>query len=110
MNNSKILLMNLVYLKGINLCKNIFKIFFVSSRELIFAKDSYKTNQGLDYIFKMLHFSGVQFRDIYLVKVMPSVNSVIYGCSSSITTPRVITIQGLHTGLKTLSQLLLEIG
>ena len=69
MNNSKILLMNLVYLKGINLCKNIFKIFFLSSRELIFAKDSYKTNQGLDYIFKILHFSGVQLRELHKLTV-----------------------------------------
>ena len=31
---------------------------------------------------------------------MPAVNYVIYGCSSSRTTPGVITIQELHTGGK----------
>ena len=34
---------------------------------------------------------------------MPAVNNVIYGCSSSRTTPGVITVQGRHTGGKTLS-------
>ena len=41
---------------------------------------------------------------------MPAVNYVIYGCSSSKTISGVITIQELHTGGKTLSQLLLKIG
>ena len=41
---------------------------------------------------------------------MPAVNYVIYGCSPSRTTPRVITIQEFHTGGKTLLQLLLKIG
>ena len=36
---------------------------------------------------------------------MPAVNYAIYGCSSSRTTPGVITIQDLHTGGKTLLQL-----
>ena len=38
---------------------------------------------------------------------MPAVNYVIYGCSSSRTTPGVI--QKIHTGGKTLLQLLLKI-
>ena len=42
--------------------------------------------------------------------IMPTVNSVIYGCSSSKTISGVITIQELHTGGKTLWQLLLKIG
>ena len=33
---------------------------------------------------------------------MPAVNYVIYGCSSSRTTPGVITIKELHSGGKTL--------
>ena len=37
---------------------------------------------------------------------MPALNYVIYGCSSSRTTQGVITIQELHTGGKTLFQLL----
>ena len=37
---------------------------------------------------------------------MPVVNYVIYGCSSSTANPGVITIQELHTGGKTLLQLL----
>ena len=37
---------------------------------------------------------------------MPAVNCVIYDCSSLRTIPRVITIQELHTGGKTLLQLL----
>ena len=41
---------------------------------------------------------------------MPAVNYVVYGCSSLRTTPRVVTIQELHTGGKTLLQLLLKIG
>ena len=41
---------------------------------------------------------------------MHFVNYVIYGCSSSRTTPGVITIEDLHTGEKTLLQLLLKIG
>ena len=41
---------------------------------------------------------------------MHFVNYVIYGCSSSRTTPGVITIEELHTGEKTLLQLLLKIG
>ena len=40
---------------------------------------------------------------------MPAVNYVIYGCSSSRTTPGVIPIQKIHTGGKTLLQLLLKI-
>ena len=40
---------------------------------------------------------------------MPAVNYVIYGCSSSRTTPGVFTMQELHTGRKTLLQLLLKI-
>ena len=40
---------------------------------------------------------------------MPAVNYVIYGCSSSRTTPGVITIQKIHTGGKTWFQLLLKI-
>ena len=36
---------------------------------------------------------------------MPAVNYVIYGCSSSRTTPAVIPIPELHTGGKTLLQL-----
>ena len=42
--------------------------------------------------------------------IAPAVNYVIYGGSSSRTTPGVITVQGLHTGGKTLLQLLLKIG
>ena len=42
--------------------------------------------------------------------IMPAVNYVIYGCSSSRTTPGFITIQELHTGGKTLLQLFLKIG
>ena len=42
--------------------------------------------------------------------IMPGVNYAIYGCSSSRTTPGVITIQDLHTGGKTLLQLFLKIG
>ena len=41
---------------------------------------------------------------------MPAVNYVVYGCSSLRTTPRVATIQELHTGGKTLLQLLPKIG
>ena len=41
---------------------------------------------------------------------MPAVNYVTYGCSSSRTTPGVITTQELHTGGKTLLQLLLKRG
>ena len=41
---------------------------------------------------------------------MPDVNYVTYGCSSSRTTPGVITIEELHTGGKTLLQLLHKIG
>ena len=41
--------------------------------------------------------------------IMPPVNYVIYGCSSWRATPGVITIQVLHTGGKTLLQLLLKI-
>ena len=40
---------------------------------------------------------------------MAAVNYVIYGCSCSGTTPGVITIHELHTGGKTLLQLLLKI-
>ena len=40
---------------------------------------------------------------------MPVANYVTYGCSSSRTTPGVITIQEFHTGGKTLLQLLLKI-
>ena len=40
---------------------------------------------------------------------MPAVNYVIYGCLSSRTAPRVITIRKLHTGGTTLLQLLHEI-
>ena len=40
---------------------------------------------------------------------MPAVNYVIYGCSSSRTTPGVTTIHEPHTGGKTLLQLLLKI-
>ena len=40
---------------------------------------------------------------------MPAVNYVIYGCSSSRTTPGVNTIHEPHTGGKTLLQLLLKI-
>ena len=38
---------------------------------------------------------------------MTAVNYVIYGCSSSRTTPGNITIQELYTGGKTLLQLVL---
>ena len=41
---------------------------------------------------------------------MPAVNYVINGSSSSGTTPVVITIQELHTGVKIVLQLLLKIG
>ena len=41
---------------------------------------------------------------------MPAVNYVIDGCSSSRTTPGVITMQDLDTGGKTLLQLLQKIG
>ena len=41
---------------------------------------------------------------------MPAVNYVIYGCSSLRTTPGFVTIQVLHTGRKSLLQLLLKIG
>ena len=41
---------------------------------------------------------------------MPAVNYVIYGFSSLRITPGVITIEELHTGGKTLLQLLLKIG
>ena len=40
---------------------------------------------------------------------MPAVNYVIYGCSSSRTTPGVITIKEVRTGGKALLQLLLKI-
>ena len=40
---------------------------------------------------------------------MPAVIFVIYDCSSSRTNPGVIGIQELHTGGKTLLQLLLKI-
>ena len=40
---------------------------------------------------------------------MPVVNYVIYGCFFSGTTPGGITIQEIHTGIKTLLQLLLKI-
>ena len=40
---------------------------------------------------------------------MIAVNYVIYACSSSRTAPGVIAIQELHTGVKTLLQLLLKI-
>ena len=39
---------------------------------------------------------------------MPAVKYVIYGCSSSITTPGAITIQEFHTEGKTLLELLLK--
>ena len=41
--------------------------------------------------------------------IVPAVNYVIYGCSSSRTTPEVITIQDLHTRVKTMLRLLLKI-
>ena len=41
---------------------------------------------------------------------MPAVNYVIYRCSSSRTTPGFTTVQELHTGGKTLLQLLTKIG
>ena len=40
---------------------------------------------------------------------MPTVNYVIYGCFSLRATPEVVTMQELHTGGKTLAQLLLKI-
>ena len=40
---------------------------------------------------------------------MPAVNYIIYGCSSSRTTPEVITIKDLHTRVKTMLRLLLKI-
>ena len=43
---------------------------------------------------------------ICFLLIMPAVNYQIYGCSSSRTTPGVITLQELHTGGKTLLQLL----
>ena len=42
--------------------------------------------------------------------IIPAVKYVIYGCSSSKTTPGVINIQELQTGRKALLQLLLKIG
>ena len=42
--------------------------------------------------------------------IIPSVNYVVYCCSSSRTTPGVITIQELHSGGKTFLQLLHKIG
>ena len=42
--------------------------------------------------------------------IMPAVNYVIHGYSSLRTTPGVITLHELHTGGKTLLQLLLKIG
>ena len=41
---------------------------------------------------------------------MSAVKSVIFGCSSLRTIPGVINVQELHTGGKTLLQLLLKIG
>ena len=40
---------------------------------------------------------------------MPTVNYVMHGCFSLRTAPEVITMQELHTGGKTLVQLLLKI-
>ena len=56
------------------------------------------------YIFIHLHF------DIFCFSlIMPAVNYVAYGCSSSRTTSTVITMQEFHTGGKPLLQLLLKI-
>ena len=42
--------------------------------------------------------------------IMLALDYVIYRCSSSRTTPGVITIEEVYTGGKTLLQLLLKIG
>ena len=47
---------------------------------------------------------------ICLWLIMPTINYVIYGCSSSRKTSGVITIQEVHTGGKTLLKLLFKIG
>ena len=47
---------------------------------------------------------------ICFLLIMPAVNYVTHGYSSLRTTPGVITLHELHTGGKTLLQLLLKIG
>ena len=65
------------------------------------------SNVNIECVGIYLHF--VILILICFQLIMSAVNYLIYGCSSSRTTPAVTTIQELHTGGKTLLQLLLKI-
>ena len=64
-------------------------------------------NVKTEYPGIFLHF--IILTSICFQLIMSAVNSVIYGSSSSRTTPGIITMLELHTGGKTLLQLLLMI-
>ena len=80
-----------------------------SNVNIEYAGKSYNCILYVDSFLEHIKLSSFYCSDINLFLIDHTCYK-IYGCSSLRTTPRFITIQELHTGGKTMLQLLLKIG